>query len=251
MIKYEPLPYYFHAEGHAFSAHFHRPVDVPIPAQASVSLPTIGGIAHAGADNFVIPRIAAFKNAQTHVSGSWPDKDTVTTSATCVVEDLSVLDFLRVGRLVARLTAEYVFDKKNNESHIIAIGSHFENLSLGGYPVKITLRHDLLIKSRTYDDLLKNVASDAKSGRMGVHGKRSLVCSLVEKIETDLVKVPGVEIEGHIIRIPHFGQIAFAEVFAEHGRRTLTMLRLHLGSPDGGKGTGGQVSTNGQPPGGG
>jgi hypothetical protein len=250
MAKYQPLPYYFHADGHAFSAHFHRPVEVPIPAQASVSLPNIGGIAHAGADNFEIPRIASFRSAQTHVSGSWPSDDTVTTSATSVVEDLSVLDFLRVDRVVARVTAEYKLDKNNNESHIIALGSHFENLTLGGHLVKITLRHDLLIKSKTFLDLAKNVAGDGKSGRIAVHGKRSLVCSLVEKIETDLVDVPGVEIEGHVIRIPHFGEIAFAEIFAEHGRRTLTMLRFHLGSPDGGKGTGGQVSTNGQPPGG-
>jgi hypothetical protein len=250
MGKFQPQPFHFHAEGHAFSGHFNRPVDVPIPAQASVSLPSIGGFAHAGADNFEIPRLASFKSASTHVSGSWPSDDTVTTSATCKMHALSVLDFLVVGRLVARLTGEYKFDKRNNESHIIALGSHFEDLRLGGYEVKIKLRHELLIKSKTFNDLVKNVASDKKSGKIVVHGKGSLICSLVEKIETDLVHVPGVEIEGHVIRIPHFGEVAFAEIFATPGRRTLTMLRFRLGSPDGGGGSGGQVSTNGQPPGG-
>ena len=38
--------FYLHAEGHAFSGEFHRPVAVPIPALASISLPTIGGHAH-------------------------------------------------------------------------------------------------------------------------------------------------------------------------------------------------------------
>ena len=49
--------FYFHAEGHAFSGQFHRPVCVPIEAQASISLPTIGGHAHTQVDNFHIPRL--------------------------------------------------------------------------------------------------------------------------------------------------------------------------------------------------
>jgi hypothetical protein len=248
MADYKPAPYYFHAEGHAFSAHFVRPVDVPIPAQASVSLPDIGGFAHSSMDKFEIPRLVSFQSAVTHVSGSWQDKDTATTSATCTVEGLKLLDFLSVDRMVARVTAEYKLDKKNNESHIIALGSHFENLRLGGHKVDVTLRHDLLIKSRTFEDLRKNIAGDAKSRKIAFVRNGSAICSLVEKIDTDLAKVSGVEIEGHIIRIPHYGEIALAEIYAEHGRRTLTMLRFRLGSPDGGDGSGGQVTTNGRPP---
>jgi len=80
-------------------------------------------------------------------------------------------------------------------------------------------------------------------------GNEVLLCSLVEKIETDLGDLPGVEIEGHTTKIPHFGKIALAEVFAGRGTRTLTMLRFQLGSPDGGGGSSGGGSTNGDPPG--
>jgi hypothetical protein len=171
-----------------------------------------------------------------------------------VVEGLKILDFLSVDRMVTRVTSEYKFDKKkskqDSESHIIAVGSHFDNLRLGGYEVKVTLRHDLLLKSKTFDDLKNNVKNDPKSGKIVKFGDGVVLCSLVEKIETDLEKLPGVEIEGHVIRIPHYGEIALAEVFAKHATRTLTMLRFKLGSPDGGSGTSGGGTTNGQPPGG-
>jgi hypothetical protein len=254
MPKYEPLRFHFHATGYALSGHFHRPVEVPIPAQASLALPIEGGHAHSRVDTFDIPRIASFRASHTHVSGSWQDEDTPTTSATVVVEGLKILDFLSVDRMVTRVTSEYKFDKKkskqDSESHIIAVGSHFDNLRLGGYEVKVTLRHDLLLKSKTFDDLKNNVKNDPKSGKIVKFGDGVVLCSLVEKIETDLEKVPGVEIEGHVIRIPHYGEIALAEVFAKHATRTLTMLRFKLGSPDGGSGTSGGGTTNGQPPGG-
>jgi hypothetical protein len=81
-----------------------------------------------------------------------------------------------------------------------------------------------------------------------IPGEEVLLCSLVEKIETDL---PGAEVEGHTIKVPHFGKIALAEVFAGRNIRTLTMLRFELGSPDGGGGSSGGGTTNGQPPKGG
>ena len=248
MPKYEPPRFHFHASGYALSGHFHRPVDVPIPAQASLALPCEGGHAFSHVDTFEVPRIASFKAARTHVSGSWQEDNIATTSVTVVVEGLKILDFLSVDGMVTRLTSEYVLDKNNSESHIIAVGSHFDDLRLGGYEVKVTLRHDLLIRSKTFEDLKKNVKNDTKSGKIVKFGDGVLLCSLVEKIETDLENVPGVEIEGHVIRIPHFGEVALAEVFAKHATRTLTMLRFKLGSPDGGGGSSGSGSTNGSPP---
>jgi hypothetical protein len=247
MSIFEPLRFHFHATGYALSAHFHRPVEVPVPAQASLALPIEGGHAHSGVDRFEIPRLVSFESAQTHLSGSWQDGDTATSSVTVVVEDLRILDVLTVERMVTRLTSEYKFDGKTSESYIIAVGSHFEGLRLAGFDVKVHLRHDLLINSKTFAELKKNVK---KNGNAQV-GDEVLLCSLVEKIETDLQDLPGVKIEGHTIKIPHFGQIALAEVFAGRGIRTLTMLRFQLGSPDGGGGSSGSGSSNGQPPKGG
>jgi len=232
--------FYYHAEGHAFSGEFHRPVIVPIEALASISLPTIGGHAHTRVENFDIPRLVSFKSAHTHVSGSQQDADTFTTQVTTTIEGLRILDFLTADRIVARLTSEHL--RKNKEGHILAIGSTFQNLRLGGYPVEVKLRHDLFIDCKTFADLKKEITKGAKSGTIPSASNEAALCSLAEKIQTDL---PGAELEGHVLRVPHFGSIAFAEVFAEPGTKTLTMLGLTLGSPDGGTTTTAQTRING------
>jgi len=232
--------FYYHAEGHAFSGEFHRPVVVPIEALASISLPTIGGHAHTRIENFHIPRLVSFNSAHTHVSGSQQDPNTFTTQVTTTIEGLRILDFLTADRIVARLTSEHL--RKNKEGHILAIGSNFENLRLGGYPVQVTLRHDLFLECKTFDDLKKRITKGAKSGTIPSASNGAALCSLAEKIETDL---PGAELDGHVLRVPHFGSIAFAEVFAEPGTKTLTMLGLTLGSPDGGTVTTAETRING------
>jgi len=233
----------FHAEGHAFSGQFRRPACVSIPAQASTSLPTIGGTAHSRVDKFDVPRLVSFTKGETHVSGSQQDKDTFTTQVTTTIEGLRILDFLTADRIVARLTSEHKRDQK--EGHILALGSTFDNLRLGGHQVKVTLRHELFLEKKTFKALHEQVTKEAKSEKIPGLGYGALLCSLVKTIETDL---PGVEIKGNVLRVPHFGFITIAEVFAEPGTRTLTMLRFALGSPDDGSGTGGEVRTNGQPP---
>jgi hypothetical protein len=232
--------FYFHAEGHAFSGQFNRPVVVPIPALASISLPTIGGHAHTRVENFDIPRLVSFKSAHTHVSGSQQDANTFTTQVTTTIEGLRILDFLTADRIVARLTSEHV--RKNKEGHILAIGSNYENLRLGGHPVQVTLRHKLFIDCETFADLKKEITKGAKSGTIPSATNEAALCSLAEKIQTDL---PGAELDGHVLHVPHFGSIAFAEVFAEPGTKTLTMLGLTLGSPDGGTATTAQTRING------
>lgn len=240
------IPYHFHAGGHAFSAHFVRPVDVPIAAQAATTLPPIGGFAHSRVEDFVVSRLTSFKVGETHVAGSWEEPTVVTTSATAILEGLCVLDFLTVDKIVCRLSARYEQDDKNQESHIMALGSYFENLRLGGFEVKVTLRHDLLVNSQNFAQLTKNLKSDKKAVvRDGV-----AFCSLVEKIEVDprLEKLEGFELNGNRLVVPHFGKIALAEIVAGPGSISLTMLRFKLGSPDGGGGSGGTTHTNGQPP---
>jgi hypothetical protein len=240
------VPYHFHAGGHAFSAHFVRPVDVPIAAQAATSLPPIGGFAHSRVENFVVSRLASFRVGETHVAGSWEEPTVVTTSATALLEGLCVLDFLTVDKIVCRLSARYEQDSKNQESHIMALGSHFENLRLGGFEVKVTLRHDLLVNSQNFAQLTKNLKSDKRAVVKG----GVAFCSLVEKIEVDprLEKLEGFEVNGNRLVVPHFGKIALAEIVAAPGSVSLTMLRFKLGSPDGGGGSGGTTHTNGQPP---
>lgn len=232
------IPFHFHAEGHALSGEFRHPGRSLIEAQASVSLPTIGGHARAHVDHYFHSDFVSFRTAHTEVTGRWVDEETVLTTATSIIEDLSILQIVTADRIVSRLTSTH--KRGDPEGHIVAVGSDFHNLRVHGQELKVTLRHKLLTDSKTFERLRKAVASDKDA----VIDDGVAICSLVERIDTDL---PGVDPRKHIFRVPNFGKIALAEVFAEHGRRVLTMIRLELGSPHVADLTVTEASTNGKP----
>jgi hypothetical protein len=238
------IPFHFHAEGHAFSGEFRHPAWCPIPAQASASLPSIGGHAHNQVQNFQFQDFVSFKSAHTHVSGKRRRDDTYATHATTTIHGLDILGVVTADLIVCRLTA--IAKPNDPEAHIIAEDSRFEGLRIKGEEVKVILRHDLLVKCKTFDDLGKGIASDAKSGRIALHDKdrKVALCSLVERIET---KLKGVDPKRHLIEVKDFGKIFLAELFASPGTKTLTMLRLELGSPHVAELTAAETITNGQP----
>jgi len=236
------IPFHFQAQAHAFSGSFQRPIVCPIEAQAATSLPTIGGHAYSRIENFCAVHLVRFAVAHCHVSGSWQDDEVVTTHSTAAIEGLNILDFVTADRIVAHLTSE--LHRGEVEGHIVALGSTFDGLKIGGHDVKVTLRHDLLLECKDFDSLRKRVAKDKKPGKISATTNGVALCSLVEEIKTDL---PGLEKRGHILRIPHFGEIAVAEVFAAFGTRTLTMLRLKLGSPTSSTATVTECLINGLP----
>lgn len=233
----------FHAGGHAFSAEFTRPELHLVPAVAAAFLPTFGGHGHARADDFEVPRLLRFRAAHTHTSGSFETLKTATAHISTTIEGLNIHDMLTADRITGRLTTEHHEGAK--EGHIIAIGSAFENLRIGGYEFKIKLRHDLLLKNKTHRELTKKVESDSKSGKMWANEHGVTVCSLVEEIETDFPGLSPDDKKRHIVKIPHFGTISFAELICHEGTKMLTMLRFELGSPLGGVGAAAEVAMNG------
>lgn len=240
MAHLHRIPFHFHAHGHALSGEFRHPLWAVIPAQASASLSTIGGIAMAKADGFHFQDFVCFKSAHTHISGKRRrgETETFVTHASTVVKGLDILGVVKADRIVSRLTS--IHNPKEPEGHIIAEDSRFEGLKIAGEDVKVILRHDLLVKCKTFDDL-------AKSGKMVAVDKdqQVAICSLVEKIET---KLSGVDLKRHLIEVKNFGKIFLAEIFVYPGTKTLTMLRLELGSPHVADLTAAQTTTNGKPP---
>jgi hypothetical protein len=234
----------FHAEGHAFSANFTRPEPRQIEALASTSLPTIGGLGHSHVEDFRVKHLISFKRAHTHVSGSFQDEKIATTHATTTIEGFNLLDVVTADRITARLTSEHNLDEP--EGHIVALGSTFENLQIGGYPVQVKLRHEILLNNKTHAALTKAVASDKKSGRISATKGGLYLCSLVDEVITDFPGLSADDKKIGILRIPHFGTIWIANLLSEEGTRTLTMLRFQLGSPDAGTVTTAQARTNGQ-----
>ena len=151
----------------------------------------------------------------------------------------------RVGSCYILRMSETTHDPKHPEGLILANGSAFENLRILGHKVDVILRHKLLEDHDTFDALRKRVASEKKSGTIAKSGSGVVICSLVERIVSDLPFIP--KDGGHVFEVPNFGKITVAEVFAVARTRTLTMLHLELGSPQTANLTVAETVTNGQP----
>src|SRR5258708_33022676 len=180
MATRQRTPFHFHAEGHALSGEFRHPGRSLIEAQASVSLPTIGGHARAHVDHYFHSDFVSFRTAHTQVTGRWIDEETVLTTATSIIEDLSILQIVTADRIVSRLTSTH--KRGDPEGHIVAVGSDFHNLRVLGHELKVTLRHKLLTDSKTFEHLRKDVKGDKDE----VTDAGVANCSLCERVETDL-----------------------------------------------------------------
>jgi len=247
--------YLYNGHGHALSGQIVRPFEQSIEVQAAMSLPTIGGYGATRTENFRLKEIVSFKAAYTQVSGSLKKEDNShTTLVSSVVEGLNILDVVTADRIIARLASQH--PSGHDEPHIILLGSHFENLKIAGCPVSVELDHELFLKMDTFDAVRKEFQSNADFRRMaedlyGTGTRQALPdangvvhCSLVKDMKTSC---PGVKRQGHAFIVPQFGKIFVAEVLVEHGKRTLTMLRLSLGSPTSGDMDVAEVQGNGRP----
>jgi hypothetical protein len=247
--------YLYNAHGHALSGQILRPFQETIEVQAGMSLPTTGGYGSARVENFRLKQVISFKSASTQVSGSFNERDkSHTTLVSTTVEGLNILDVVTADKVVARLASRHPVN--DGEPHIVLLGSHFVNLRIAGCPTTVELDHDLFLKLDTFAAFRKELESNTDFRRMALDPYRTgkaqetppvhgvVLCSLVKEIKT---ACPGVEHRGHEIVVPEFGRIFVAEVIAEHSRRTLTMLRLELGSPTSGPITVAEAQGNGKP----
>lgn len=252
------IPFHFHAHAQALGGEFRHPLWSIIPTQATASLPTVGGHATAEATDFHFQDFIHIRHAHTHISGKRrqarnPDgsckvdragKEIIefVTHSSTTLTGLNILGRLTFDRIVSRLSSIHV--NGNPEGHITADDSRFEGFRIDGQEFEVKLQHDLLVKSQTFAELARTLASNPKFGK--IDAKRQVAsCTLIDTIATKK-KLPGVTVQGNLITIDNFGKIFLAEVFAEVGTRTLTMLHLELGSPHVASIAAGESVTNGQ-----
>jgi hypothetical protein len=251
-----PRVYHYNAHGHGLSARFERPVQHLIEVQAASSLPIIGGHGNARVNSFQFQEFVSFKAAYSHVSGSKKVEDgTYTTLATATVEGLNILDIVTADRVVARLATQHPTDSQ--EPQVVVLGSKFENLRIAGCPVEVELNHEFFLRLDTFEGIRKELASNTDFRKIAEDpfqtGQKQKVppdpqgvflCSLVKDMGTTC---PGVKRQGHAFIVPQFGKVFVAEMLAKHGSRTLTMLRLEMGSPVSGSAVAAEAIINGNP----
>jgi hypothetical protein len=252
----------YHASAHALSGHLTRPENHLIQVQAGTALPSTGGHHASRVENFRYGGTVSFTAGHSHVSGSEKvenNKTIHTTLATTVIEGLNILDMVTADRIVARVASSY---ESGDESRILVIGSRFENLRIAGYKIDVELHHELALRLDTFAAVRKEFESNKDFRKMSddpfeprklptkVEAHEVVRCSLVKELHPPVC--PGIVRHGHcghVLVVPEFGQIHLAEIQFEHGRKTLRMLRVELGSPNGGTLVAAEGSSNGRPPG--
>jgi len=245
--------FHYHACAHVFNGSFTRPFTETIDVQAPSALPIIGGHGSSRVENFQFREFISFRKGYTHVSGTHQaDDDSNNTLVTSVVERLNILDILTADRIVARLYSKH--GANDDEGHITMVGAKFENLRIAGCQVDIKLNTPLFERLQTYEDAknefdkkgeFRKIADDPfQNGQSLKEIKRcgAILCSYVKEMETDC---PGVKRVGHCFSVPGFGKIFLAEVIFKPAQRTLTMVRLEMGSAVSSSSTTVQTFSNG------
>jgi hypothetical protein len=263
--------YNYHASAHALSGHLTRPENQLIQVQAGSALPSTGGQQASRVENYRCGESVSFDSAYSHVSGSEKQengKTIYTTLATTAIENLNILDMVTADRVVTRLAASWD-QASGDESRILVLGSRFENLRIAGYEMEVELDHQLGYELDTFAKVIDRynrnedfrkmtvdpLSADTLPKKPTLDPHEVVRCSLVRQVRPKTT-CPGIQRKGspereHVFVVPEFGTIHLAELQLEHGRKTLTMIRVELGSPNGGDVVVGQGSTNGRPPGGG
>jgi hypothetical protein len=240
------MAHLFRSSAYALAARFTQPPSV-IPTQAGVILGASGGESSAVVRNFnykIDKRAISFSEANANVTGSVSAEGARHALATVTIKRVNVLGTVKADKIVANVRSEHGVPRREGmvgEGAVTFEGSVFENLEIGGKPVKLKLNSEIFSTHPTYEDFAGIQQPRGKSYRWSAGGGDAvIVTSLVEQLE-----VPGFKVEGHIVFIPDFGKIHVAEVIVERGERRLHMLRFELGSPIVGAAVLGGVDGNG------
>jgi len=249
----------YHAEAHILSGHLEHPIKQPIEDYGLVVLDKTRreGLVTQSVGETTLEGLISFRAGHTRVSGSqlmnkkdlWGnDHSGWVTLSTSVLEGFNVVDVLTADRVVAQVATEHALTN-GHVPKVTFLGTRFENLRLGGYPVQVEL--DLAIcgnkpegdqpyledsafldrVQRQLDSIadakdlpeslekkcgaeiayIDDLRKRAKGSAKGErNGYSKLQCSLVKSIAP--IPLPGVRTFGNMIFIPDFGTVSLAEI---------------------------------------
>jgi hypothetical protein len=244
----------FHAEAHVLSGELKHPIEQPIQRQARVVLKKTRDDGHItqSVRETTLEGLISFKAGHSRASGNkiakkdlWGnDHSGWVTLSTSVLEGLNVFEIITADRVVAQVSTEHAMEN-GHVPKVTFLGTRFENLRVGGYPVEVELdlgicgdkpegdrpyvedsgfldrvrrQLDGILRAkglpegleREYDSKITRIDDFRKRGNGGANGHSKLQCSLVKSIGP--IPIPGVKIFGNMIFIPDFGTVSLAEV---------------------------------------
>jgi hypothetical protein len=257
--------HYYHGEAHVFGGRLEHPIQQPLENFGKVVMQNTRRETHIARSvgETSIEGLISFKRGYTRVIGTQVKHKTDgfgrthdgwITLSTAVLEGLNVVDILTADRVVAQVSTEHAVNGKGEPEDVPTVtflGTRFENLQIGGYPVKVTLNLDFCGNkpegnhrylrdigflnsvgaqcnsvaemeglppdlAKQYHAKIATIKNLEKRANGGPHGNKrkepsKVECTLVSNIEFP-VSITGVKTFGNVIFIPNFGTVALAEL---------------------------------------
>lgn len=242
------------------------------PVDGQSSLPVIGGHSESTVPRPEIPSeladVFAYGECHTMADGRFNDDGVAVTIVECSVNGARVVNQPSKGEGegpsiftlgAVSLAIQSVHPLKGEPSIDFMRRPTFQDLSLDGLPIELELDDDLVGGLGRYCDLEKRFRTDSKffercrdsfacfgrkrplafGERIPRRGPYAL-CSFVRSIRWGEQVIPG-----HVLTRPGFGSLYFGEILLNDRERRVTMVRIQLGSKNGGQASFGEAAPNG------
>jgi hypothetical protein len=260
--------YLFHASASAFSGRIARPRAVVLVSDASSAVGVSGGRAESYVKGRHFRPFVSLKSASTVVEGRFEDVKAVKaltlvekdrqqdeenlrsiSTAKTTVEGLVIGAKKRVQ--IAQLAAALRGENQSNSdepSVIVVAGTGARGVVIDGRPLNVQIDFESFQKMPTYRSFVDAGTPgrlDSPSGDSH-GGDLPILVSIVKSLSWPKGAPPTARIVGrHAVDVDDFGRLYFGEMLLLRHSRRLTLLRVRLGSPEGGAADFGGVETNG------
>jgi len=252
----------FGANASGVAAHIRRPENKILKVQAASSLPVTGGLSESKAGPGGLEDYLQYQSAETSAHGDYIDEkaaeamtrgkvpfDAVQAKSTVTakVRGLHVGRRLMIRIADAGMVAYSPMDGAKQPA-IHLSGNRLEGVRIDNSALRITLNESIFCEYDTLEKLSNAFPkfSDPHAG-MFVNPNGSerckalpisngmVACTIVEKMEWEGRPHPEATIDGNLLIVPEFGKVYFGGMLLSENSRRLTMVRIQLGSPEGGE----------------
>jgi hypothetical protein len=230
----------YNAEASVLSGFLKLPFESEITPHVHVQLPESGGYGSKRVTDVHLESAISYSAAKTHVGGNRDEKPGHgwSTLATATIEGLNIFDVVTADRVVMQINTDHPL--AGYVPRVNFLGTRFENLRIGGHPVKVDLNLNHLGPklagdapytqskefldrvARQYDTV--NKGHDITEEGMRRYNRTPTSDACREGIECSLVNsvsslnagetFPG-RCFGHVIDVPNFGVVYLATLKIE------------------------------------
>jgi hypothetical protein len=215
---------YYRFDASALSGFVTEPFQKNVPTLAPTALPQAGGFATARTGAFNLDEVVSASSAYTLLTARRSKNGSTLALATAVIEDLNILEIVTARRIVAQITVTIPERKEGGKEprRISFAGSRFEGLRLAGHDRVVRLSRTLQPADSSSGPELPLLWQDLLDEKGQSRTPRSSVVAGFEGPE-------GNRWDGHIFKIPGYGEIILGQLDVTHESVQLISIRAVLG----------------------